>query len=100
MYLIIYVGVIVEYEGSEVAAKDVAMHIAANKPIGMNSKDVPESVIAAERYVMKMNMEMKMKMKMKMKKNDFSIRRVKCDAHNFFYTLENNNLCYIDTYPR
>ena len=70
------------------------MHIAANKPIGMNSKDVPESVIAAERYVMKM------KMKMKMKKNDFSIRRVKYDAHNFFYTLENNNLCSIDTYPR
>ena len=53
-------GVIVEYEGSEAAAKDVAMHIAANKPIGMNSKDVPESVIAAERYVMK-------------KKNDFTI---------------------------
>ena len=96
MYLIIYVGVIVEYEGSEAAAKDVAMHIAANKPIGMNSKDVPESVIAAERYVIKM----KMKMKMKMKKNDFSIRRVKCDEHNFFYTLKNNNLCYIDTYPR
>ena len=77
MYLNIYVGVIVEYEGSEAAAKDVAMHIAANKPIGMNSKDVPESVIAAERYVMKM----------KMKKNDFSIRRVKCDAHNFFLYL-------------
>ena len=44
-------GVIVEYTGSEAAAKDIAMHIAANKPIGMNSKDVPESVIAAERYV-------------------------------------------------
>ena len=43
-------GVIVEYTGSEAAAKDIAMHIAANKPIGMNSKDVPESVIAAERY--------------------------------------------------
>ena len=92
MYLIIYVGVIVEYEGSEAAAKDVAMHIAANKPIGMNSKDVPESVIAAERYVMKM--------KMKMKKNDFSIRHVKCCAYNFFYTLKNNNFSYIDTYPR
>ena len=94
MYLIIYVGVIVEYEGSEAAAKDVAMHIAANKPIGMNSKDVPESVIAAERYVMKM------KMKMKMKKNDINIRRVNYDAHNFFYTLKDNNLSYIDNYPR
>ena len=58
----LFLGVIVEYEGSEAAAKDVAMHIAANKPIGMNSKDVPESVIAAERYVMKK------------KKNDFTIR--------------------------
>lgn len=47
----IWLGVIVEYTGSEAAAKDIAMHIAANKPIGMNSKDVPESVIAAERYV-------------------------------------------------
>ena len=46
----IFTGVIVEYTGSEAAAKDIAMHIAANKPIGMNSKDVPESVIAAERY--------------------------------------------------
>ena len=55
------------------------MHIAANKPIGMNSKDVPESVIAAERYVMKI--------KMKMKKNDFSKRRVNYDAHNFFLYL-------------
>ena len=59
----------------------MAMHIAANKPIGMNSKDVPESVIAAERYVMKM------KMKMKMKKNDINIRRVNYDAHNFFLYL-------------
>ena len=51
-YLLFHLlGVIVEYEGSEAAAKDVAMHIAANKPIGMNSKDVPESVIAAERSV-------------------------------------------------
>jgi elongation factor Ts len=48
---VISTGVIVEYTGSEAAAKDIAMHIAANKPIGMNSKDVPESVIAAERYV-------------------------------------------------
>ena len=47
------VGVIVEYVGSEAAAKDIAMHIAANKPIGMNSKDVPESVIAAERCALK-----------------------------------------------
>ena len=45
-------GVIVEYEGSEAAAKDVARHIAANKPIGMNANDVPESVIATERLVL------------------------------------------------
>jgi elongation factor Ts len=48
------IGVIVEYTGSEAAAKDIAMHIAANKPIGMNSADVPKAVIDAERNIAEM----------------------------------------------
>lgn len=45
------IGVIVEYEGNADAAKDIAMHVACNKPIGLNSKDVPESVIENERKI-------------------------------------------------
>jgi elongation factor Ts len=45
------IGVIVEYEGDEAAAKDVAMHVACNKPSGLSPKDVPESAVAAERRV-------------------------------------------------
>ena len=35
------IGVVVEFDGSEVAAKDVAMHIAAMKPVSLSSADVP-----------------------------------------------------------
>ena len=45
------IGVMVEYEGDETAAKDVAMHIAAMKPIALSMADVPEQAIAVERNV-------------------------------------------------
>jgi len=45
------IGVVVEYEGSEVAAKDVAMHVAAMKPVALTSADVPADLIARERSV-------------------------------------------------
>src|SRR3954447_18417296 len=45
------IGVIVEYEGDEVAAKDVAMHVAAMKPVALSSKEVPAELIAKERAV-------------------------------------------------
>ncbi len=45
------IGVIVEYEGDEVAAKDVAMHIAAMKPVALTSADVPTELIEKERSV-------------------------------------------------
>ncbi len=45
------IGVVVEFEGDEVAAKDVAMHVAAMKPVALTSADVPADVIAKERAV-------------------------------------------------
>ena len=45
------IGVVVEFEGDEVAAKDVAMHIAAMKPVAVTSADVPADLIAKERSV-------------------------------------------------
>jgi elongation factor Ts len=45
------IGVVVEYEGSEVAAKDVAMHVAAMKPVALSSGDVPAELVARERSV-------------------------------------------------
>lgn len=45
------IGVIVEYEGDETAAKDVAMHIAAMKPVAIASSDVPADLIEKERAV-------------------------------------------------
>jgi len=45
------IGVVVEYEGDEVAAKDVAMHVAAMKPVAMTSADVPADLIEKERAV-------------------------------------------------
>src|SRR5574344_1552539 len=35
------IGVLVAFEGDAVAAKDVAMHIAAMKPVALTSADVP-----------------------------------------------------------
>lgn len=45
------IGVLVEFDGDEVAAKDVAMHIAAMKPVALSSADVPADLIAKERSV-------------------------------------------------
>ena len=45
------IGVVVEYEGQESAAKDVAMHVAAMKPVALTSKDVPADLIEKERSV-------------------------------------------------
>jgi elongation factor Ts len=45
------IGVVVEFTGDEVAAKDVAMHIAAMKPVSLSSADVPAALIETERSV-------------------------------------------------
>jgi elongation factor Ts len=45
------IGVVVEFEGDEVAAKDVAMHVAAMKPVALSSADVPAELIEKERNV-------------------------------------------------
>ena len=45
------IGVVVEFDGDETAAKDAAMHIAAMKPVAMTSKDVPADLIEKERAV-------------------------------------------------
>jgi elongation factor Ts len=41
----------VEFEGDEVAAKDVAMHVAAMKPVALQASDVPAKLIETERSV-------------------------------------------------
>jgi elongation factor Ts len=45
------IGVLVEFEGDEQAAKDVAMHVAAMKPVALTSADVPAELIEKERSV-------------------------------------------------
>ena len=45
------IGVIVEFEGDATAAKDVAMHVAAMKPVSVTSADVPAELIEKERTV-------------------------------------------------
>jgi elongation factor Ts len=45
------IGVMVEFEGDDTAAKDVAMHIAAMKPVSIASSDVPAELIEKERAV-------------------------------------------------
>ncbi len=45
------IGVLVEFDGQEQAAKDVAMHVAAMKPVALTSADVPAELIAKERAV-------------------------------------------------
>jgi elongation factor Ts len=45
------IGVLVEYDGQEQAAKDVAMHVAAMKPVALTSADVPADLIEKERSV-------------------------------------------------
>lgn len=45
------IGVVVEYEGDANAAKDVAMHVAAMKPVSVTSAEVPAELIEKERSV-------------------------------------------------
>ncbi|KND61641.1 Translation elongation factor Ts [Candidatus Burkholderia verschuerenii] len=46
------IGVLVDYSGSdEQVGKDVAMHIAAMKPVSLSSDDVPADLIAKERSI-------------------------------------------------
>ena len=45
------IGVVVEFEGDDVAAKDVAMHVAAMKPVALSSGDVPAELVERERSV-------------------------------------------------
>ncbi len=45
------IGVLVEFDGDAVAAKDVAMHIAAMKPAALSGADVPAELVAKERKI-------------------------------------------------
>jgi elongation factor Ts len=45
------IGVVVAYEGDDVAAKDVAMHVAAMKPVALAAGDVPPELIEKERSI-------------------------------------------------
>ncbi len=45
------IGVMVEFDGDEVAAKDVAMHVAAMKPVSLAASDVPTALIDKERSI-------------------------------------------------
>ncbi|MCY7317000.1 MAG: translation elongation factor Ts [Rubrivivax sp.] len=45
------IGVLVEFTGDAVAAKDVAMHVAAMKPKALATSDVPADLIEVERRV-------------------------------------------------
>ena len=45
------IGVIVEFDGDETAAKDVAMHVAAMKPVSLSSAEVPAELVERERSV-------------------------------------------------
>jgi elongation factor Ts len=45
------IGVIVEFQGSDVAAKDVAMHVAAMKPAALSQGDVAAELVAKERKI-------------------------------------------------
>ncbi len=45
------IGVIVEYDGDAVAAKDVAMHVAAMKPAALSAAQVPAELVDKERKI-------------------------------------------------
>lgn len=45
------IGVLVAFEGDETAAKDVAMHVAAMKPVALSGADVSADLIAKERSI-------------------------------------------------
>jgi len=45
------IGVLVEYTGQEAPARDVAMHVAAMKPVALTSAEVPAELIEREKSV-------------------------------------------------
>jgi len=45
------IGVLVAFEGDHTAAKDVAMHVAAMKPVSLSSDQVPAELVERERSV-------------------------------------------------
>jgi elongation factor Ts len=45
------IGVLVEFDGDDSAAKDVAMHVAAMKPVALSADDVPAELVDKERSV-------------------------------------------------
>jgi elongation factor Ts len=45
------IGVLVAFEGDETAAKDVAMHVAAMKPVALSGADVSADLIAKQRSI-------------------------------------------------
>ena len=47
----IRIGVMVEFDGDDAAAKDVAMHVAAMKPVSLAASDVPTALIDKERSI-------------------------------------------------
>jgi elongation factor Ts len=45
------IGVVVEYTGDDTAAKDVAMHVAAMKPLALSTAQVPAEKVELERKI-------------------------------------------------
>ena len=45
------IGVVVQYTGDDVAAKDVAMHVAAMKPVSLSQAQVPTDLVEKERRI-------------------------------------------------
>jgi elongation factor Ts len=45
------IGVLVQFDGSEGVAKEVAMHVAALKPAALSQADVPANLVATERKI-------------------------------------------------
>jgi elongation factor Ts len=45
------IGVVVQFEGDDTAAKDVAMHVAAMKPLALSQADVSSELVAKERSI-------------------------------------------------
>ena len=46
------IGVLVDYEGDDEAARDVAMHISFTKPAYLTKADVPAEVVSSERDIL------------------------------------------------
>ncbi|MGH8161369.1 MAG: translation elongation factor Ts [Gammaproteobacteria bacterium] len=52
------IGVLVEVEGGdEILARDIAMHVAASRPVCVAPEDVPEQTLAAEREIIRAQSE-------------------------------------------